>query len=287
MLSEKYLAGFIDADGHLSVRVRVGATPDLELSIAQNRRFAEPLTQLQEMFGGYLRERPNLDAYELSLRAGPARQAMERLKKYMVLKRHQAEDYIDLVDRSAVVKTAAEQKELRDRVKAIRRYGARRQPNYPSRKWMAGYIDGDGCFAVKVCKKTGYAYPFLTILAAKNYTVGVLLLQKAFGGRIRSVGDNAIWDVWLTNPSKLLQISNHCGRHLVLKYPQMKFLEECAKRGNFRDGKGVHSGILLLNAQQHRLSDPDLVVSNVLENVRFDIPKRRQGRPPGKRQSSP
>lgn len=281
MLSEKYLAGFVDADGHLSVRARIGARPDLEFSAAQAAGFQEPLLAMQEEFGGIIRTRHDGRHVELLMRGGPARKAFERLKKYLVLKRDQAERFLDLVDRGVVLDTKRDVRAVRERVKEIRAYGAIREPNYPARKWMAGYIDGDGSFVVKVCRKTGYAYPALTILAAPNYVVGITLLHKAFGGRIQAIGENAVWTVSLSQPSKIEQVLGHCAQHLLRKQAQAYFLLGCARKGNLRDGEAIHRTIMALNAQQHRLSDPASYADSLLGGVRFDIPKRPQGRPAG------
>lgn len=281
MLSEKYMAGFIDADGHLSVRARVGARPDLELSVAQDVLYLDILEAIQGEFGGAIRTRLDDRHAELQLRGGPARKAFERLKKYLVLKRDQAELYLDLVDRGVVLKDADAVKAVRARVKEIRQYGATREPNYPSRKWMAGYVDGDGSFNVKVCRKTGYAYPTLSILAAPNYVVGLTLLHKAFGGKLQGLGQNAIWSVSLSQPSKIEQVLGHCAPYLVRKKAQAYFLLGCASNGNLRDGDAIHRTIKALNAQQHRLSDPAAHAATLVRGIRFDIDKRPQGRPVG------
>lgn len=274
MFSEKYLAGFIDADGHLSVRARIGAIPDLEFSVAQEAAFFGPLEAMQKEFGGNIREKLGGSYFELQMRGKPARKAFERLKKYMVLKRHQAEQFIELCESMYILQDLADVASVRARVKAIRASGATRQPNYPSRKWMAGYVDGDGSFAVKVCKKTGYAYPNLSVLAAPNYVVGVTLLQKAFGGNICAIGQNAQWTVSLSQPSKIEQVLRHCAPHMVKKQAQAYFLLGCAKGGNLRDGAAIHNTIKALNAQQHRLSDSASYGMAQAANIRFDIQDR-------------
>lgn len=294
MFSEKYLAGFVDADGHLSVRARIGARPDLVFEMAQRTTHSDALVYAHELFGGTLRTELVLYT-KLSLRGGHARQAFERLKKYLVLKRDQAERFLDLVDRAVVLKTEDDVKAVRQRVKEIRAYGATREPNFPARKWMAGYVDGDGSFNVKVCNKTGYAYPSLVILAAPNYVVGVTLLHKAFGGQLQAMGQNAVWAVSLSQPSKIKQVLEFFAKYLVLKKPQAYFLLGCAENGNLRDGEAIHSTIKALNAQQHRLSDPAAEAARLVQEVRFDVPARPLGRPKGvielqprrKRQSAP
>lgn len=295
-MDEKYIAGFIDADGHISVRARVGARPDLLVVVAQKVMHREVVEAIQEKFGGHLSVRRIKDADHISLqmRGGPARKCLERLKKYMVLKRHHAEQMLDLVDASEVLHQQCEVLGVREKAKAIRAQGASRLPNFPSRKWLAGYFDGDGSFGVKVCGKTGYAYPVASILAAKNYVAGLVLLHGAFGGSVCGVGENAFWQLQLSQPSKVKKFLSYFAPHLQIKKAQAYFLLGCAEH-NFRDGIKVRDTIKALNSQQHRLSDPASVAADYVRQVNFEVPKKPIGRPKGakdlkpraKRQSKP
>lgn len=284
-MNEKYMAGFLDADGSVMVRARIGACPDLCISVAQKVDGLPILEYAQQQFGGHIRYRHDGAHAELCMRSAAARKCVERLKKYMVLKRHHAERMLELVDRKVVLHTEEEVQAVREEVKLIRSYGADRIPNFPARKWLAGYFDGDGSFSVKICKKTGYAYPTATILAAKNYTVGIVLLQQAFGGRICAIGENALWQLQLSQPSKAKEFLGYFQQHLHLKRGQAYFLSGCAEH-NFRDGIKVREAIMALNARQHRLSEPEKAAQHWLAKVDFSIPKRQQGRP-SKRQSNP
>jgi hypothetical protein len=286
-VNEKYLAGFIDADGYVSVRARVGARPDLEVGIAQRQLYSDPLEYAHDEFGGRL-EAHDIEGVmhaKLSLRCGPARQLLERLSKYMVLKRHHAEQMIALVDSSPVLKTREEVLRVREQVKAIRAQGASSIPNFPSRKWLAGYFDGDGCFSVKVEKVNGYGYAHAAILAAKNYTAGIVLLHQAFGGRINGTGQNATWSLQL-EPSKAREFLPYFAQHLVIKKAQAYFLLGCAEH-NFRDGITVRDTIKTLNSQQHRLSDPAATAAELVKQVDFNIQKKPQGRPKGAKDLKP
>lgn len=289
MMNEKYLAGFFDADGHISVRARKGARPDLEFSLSQRAEYRAPLDYAHKLFGGVIREKHDGKYLELQMRCGPARKAMERLKKYMVLKRHHAQNMLDLVDSSSVLHTDEEIRQVRQQVKAIRQSGGYWSPNFPPRKWLAGYIDGDGCFTVKVDKVSGYAYPKLHILAAPNYTVGIRLIQNSFGGNLSQVGENTQYSLQLTQPSKVISFLEYFAKHLYIKQAQAYFLLGCAKNGNFRDGETVREALMALNAQQHRLSDPTSKAANLVRTVNFSIPKKPcswVGRDKMKRQSN-
>ena len=282
-MNEKYLAGFIDADGHISVRARVGARPDLLVTISQRALYSAPLDYAKQEFGGNMRTHSTngVEFVTLQLRSGPARKCLERLKKYMVLKRHHAERMLELVDSSYVLKDTDDVQRVRKEVSAIRAYGADRMPNFPSRKWLAGYFDGDGSFNVKVDKSNGFGYPTASILAAPNYTAGIVLLHGAFGGRICGIKQNAFWQLSL-QPSKAKQFLSYFAQHLYIKKAQAYFLLGCAEH-NFRDGTTVRNHITALNSQQHRLSDPEGYAAQLVRSVRFDIPKVKSGRPTLKR----
>jgi hypothetical protein len=57
------------------------------------------------------------------------------------------------------------------------------------------------------------------------------------------------------------------------------FLRRCAKAGNLRDGKAIHEAVKALNTQPYDPLKSDVVVEGWLNRVRFDLPKRPQGRP--------
>jgi hypothetical protein len=107
VFTEEYLAGFVDADGCLSIRARKGARPDLEFSISQKTSRADVLRYAQGLFGGITRPKVNGAHLELCLRCGPARKAIERLKSHLVLKQNHAEMFLDIVDRGYVLSPPA------------------------------------------------------------------------------------------------------------------------------------------------------------------------------------
>jgi len=243
------------------------------------------LEDIQAMFGGQIRDK--LGEYsELQLRSRKAYNMVSRLKKYMVLKRHHAERMMDLVDRSSVLKTVEDVRSVRAEVKKIRAYGADRMPNYPSRKWLAGYFDGDGCFTATV-DRYKKARPVVALLAAENYVVGLSLIHSAFGGRINAVGSNAVWQLGLDDPCKARKLLRFFAKHLVLKKAQAYFFLGCAEKGNFRDGKAISTAIKTLNAQQHRLSESTSEASRLLKTVDFNIPAPKRGRPIGIKEARP
>ena len=101
------------------------------------------------------------------------------------------------------------------------------------------------------------------------------------------MGQNAVWSVSLSQPSKIEQVLGYCAQHLRRKQAQAYFLLGCAKGGNLRDGEAIHSAIITLNAQQHRLSDPTAEAHTLLQGVDFGIARRTMGRPVGVTETKP
>lgn len=275
MFSEKYLAGLIDADGHISVRGRtnaskytshVGCKVDLEFSISQASGFSEPLEWLKENFGGCIREKCHGQHLEYLSRGNPAMRIVERVKNHLVLKQGHAEAFLKLVQTGTRLYDESDLMAFREHVKELRATEMSYERNYPSRKWMAGYIDGDGSFSAAL-DRYGNARPVLSIAAAQNYPMGILLLQKAFGGSIckPSKGNYHLWQLSLFTPSKIKQVVDFCGPYLIRKWSQAYFLKGCVEGGKLRDGATVNNTLKVLNAQQQRLSDPAIEVSRLLD----------------------
>lgn len=288
MISEKYLAGFIDADGHFGVRYRVGATPDLIFVLSQRIDRVYVIQDLREMFDVAAAITVKGKYANLSLRCGPAVRVMERLAKYMVMRRRYVEWLLVARKLWPVMRDQSDIAKVKAEVKAARRWcdSDAELPNYPTRKWMAGYIDADGCFSGRMCNHT--FYPKLTFLTEPFDTEAIRLVHKAFGGAMHTNKDgNVVLDISLGDPSKAIEVLEFCAPHLEAKKAVAYFLLGCAKNGNFRDGDTIHKIVKQLNSQEQRLSDPTSEAARLLSTVKFDIPKMRQGRPPGVKDTKP
>lgn len=290
MATEKYMAGFVDADGYIGVRCRVGARPDIEFQVSQRVAYRDILDRIADEFGGQVRVRQIAkgEYAQVDLRGGPAVKAAERLAKYAVMKGPWMRAALDLVRNAPVLKTREDVQAFREQWKALKREASSTERNYPSRKWLAGYFDGDGSFSVKVCSKTGYAYPTAAILAEPHMASGIRLLEKAFGGRICTVkSGNLLWQLPLSQPSKIKQFVGFFAQHLQIKKAQAYYLLNLADGGNLRDGVTIQGHMKGLNAQQHRLSDPASVAAEFTREVNFDITAKPVGRPKGVIESKP
>lgn len=284
MLTEKYLAGLIDADGSFGVRFfrrpQGDFRPAIFLQVSQKEPRSHILHLLKAEFGGSVHTIYSATGHSggpQSIWGVPHTEAMKllyRLDKYMVVKRGRAPLMIDYVHNNSRV--AADRLEAhREQLGAIRAY-RHQLPNYPSRKWMAGYFDGDGCFASRVDKKSGYCYFSLRVTAHKNDSNGIDLMHKAFGG-IVNYSKGLHLPCWVLHlpPSKALQTVGHFAKHLVVKRAEAQFVLGCAEGGNYRDGRKIHELLQHLKAQEQRLNDRGVDVSGILGTVSFDTVSKR------------
>lgn len=273
-LSEKYLAGFLDADGSIQVMWRAVDRDDsdptvrrpyLSLQFSQRADRDEVLRSINASFGGKMYAQRGYST--LMIFGSPAVQVLMRIKQYLVVKRNYAEAVLALLGKPQKVELAQAY------LKAQRKVRSEPLPNYPSRKWAAGYVDGDGSFSARISKNRSYGCNVVLEVASSDYdSEGIELLQKAFGGSIGVMDSKRVhlrkWTLVIP-PSKLMEIERHFGQYLIVKKPQFDFLMGCARMGHFRDGKSIHAGLKQLKAQPHRLSESS--VKDLLRDVR-DVP---------------
>lgn len=256
----------MDADGSIQVMWRrvdradsdpTMRRPYLSLKFSQRSDRDEVLRAIVDSFGGklYLDSRGYA---ALVIFGGPAEQVLHRIKKHLVIKRSYAEAVLSLLGEPRKVEVA------QAFLKAQRRLRSDPLPNYPSRKWAAGYIDGDGCFSIR--RRTGKrwaqspssASPTLEIACSDFDSEGVELLQKAFGGSLGQLDNGRRhlkrWTLVMP-PSKIKQVAEHFGQYLIVKKAQFDFLLGCARMGHFRDGNSIQAAMKQLKAQPHRLSE--------------------------------
>ncbi len=271
MLTEKYLAGFIDADGYIGIRARIGSKPDCDVELTQREQYREVLDDLMAMFGGSFRIREAIgDRFaSVCLRGGPAAKLIERLSKYAVIKGPWMQAALELVRNAPVLQTQEQVVAFRRQWKLVKRKASSTERNYPSRKWLAGYFDGDGSFVAY--KGTSGAYVRATIMSEPHLACGIRLIQKAFGGHIVEERNNLLWHLQMP-PSKINQFVGYMADDLVIKKAQAYYLLHLAQGGNLRDGETIRQHMKEMNAQQHRLSDPAGHAAALARTVRFDLP---------------
>jgi hypothetical protein len=200
----KYLSGLMDADGSLvfhfspygdRYNVSLKLVLQQSLSIDHEGRFIDWLNT----FGGFkqfvkIRDEvhPNWsDANRWTVTSNEElNMLIPRLTKHMVIKaKHwqaMLERYNKIYGKSV---NSIEMNELKEFAKTSRKnVGPLKDKKHPTWAWVAGYIDGDGCYYMRHRKKNwGIATELLVRVTCHNDDVQSLyLLQKAFGGSLKA-----------------------------------------------------------------------------------------------------
>lgn len=208
MLNEslvKYLAGLLDADGSLSFNFKrdpnrpgrcfVGLNLHLTASDAVDKHgFVEGLPELTGM-GVVTRYGANdqFAKWVVSKRAD-VEMLVPRLTKHMVIKARHWQWLLETWrDRRANGATVSDQErdELTAASKESRatRVGPLRPKNHPTWAWVAGYLDGDGCYNYRrhYAKTTGYYQWSISVTAVAHVGDASVLefLERSFGGSVR------------------------------------------------------------------------------------------------------
>lgn len=267
-LSEKYIAGFLDADGSIGLTFPKNCSrPQLSVSFSQKTSQDKVLYLIQEVSGGTISERMvnGVSYSKLQLYGTNAKGLLNRIKKHLVVKRHYAHVCLDLANRPVEDPEVA-----KAYLKAHRRVKSMPLPNFPPRKWLAGYFDGDGCVSVtRIYGPTGRADLVVHVAASDYDTEGIEILQKAYGGRIHEMCDGRVrqWVLSLS-ASKATEFFGYFAKHLVTKGEQADFVLGCAAMGHFRDGSNIKAALKSLKAHDHRLSEPTEPAIKYLAKVR-------------------
>ena len=223
MLDVKYVAGFVDADGSILVHVqkrdnnRYGLYP--KVNIGQLTFRDHLLREIAEEYDVPLYSREHADMTLIDLTGTKAERFLQLIKKHLVVKDDLAEYVLNLPREVS----GEELKSIKKTIKFLRRKDLSTK-NHPSRKWMAGYIDGDGCFTGRVNSR-GVLTTRLTIASSCDALAGINLIKKAFGGSVRIVGNSSYYELNL-GVSKTKELYEFCGKHLRIKKTQMALIRD-------------------------------------------------------------
>lgn len=274
-LSEKYVAGFLDADGSVSVVWQYPGKPEcqpyLRISFSQETVQDGMLFLIQQEFGGVFRSKAGRSQTELVLNSSYAAKCLNRIRKHLVLKRHYADVCVEMV--AGGYKRYSTVAEAKAYLKVQRRVPSLPIPNFPPRKWLAGYFDGDGCVYALSKGPYGKASVSARITAADYDREGIDLLQKVYGGNITKnvKSEHAyMWELYMV-PSKAKEFLGYFSKYLIKKRDQADFILACAEMGHYRDGKSISEVVKRLKAHPHRLSDPAVDVTALVATVK-DLP---------------
>jgi hypothetical protein len=210
----------------------------------------------------------------LTLKTGAAQILLNRISQHLVVKRHFAEVVLDLAQRLVTKEEIPKTKAYLD----VHRFlPSLPLPKHPSRKWVAGYLDGDGCLSVTKLNRLGSVSNLVLHVACdRRKNEGIQLLQKAFGGNTYPMrGDKCLQWVLHLDPAKVRAMFPDIAQRMVVKADQAFFLLGCSQMGHFRDGSNIKAGLKHLKAQPHRLNEPRVDISEILKTVR-DLPKAKR-----------
>lgn len=242
MKNIKYYAGFFDADGCFDIdpAKREDGSYYINIRATLYQKDTVVLEELASAFGVEVKQSKGCSY--VALRGDNALRFMEQVKRHLVIKKKLVEFLIPLKG----TKTT-DIKSLREAVKEARKASAP-EKNYPSRQWMAGYVDGDGCIYSSFRKKDGNLEFKLAVVSHYTQEAGLLLMQKAFGGHIIQQDDIRKWNVSLSI-SKGKQLFEFFGKHLRLKKQQADLVLDCLRsRKHLRREGATYEG----NEQLHK-----------------------------------
>lgn len=267
ILSEKYIAGFLDADGCIGIHWRSGKyNPQIYLEFSQKTSQDKVIELIHQVTGGCLNYKivNDVSYTRLNIRAKQAEKILNRIRKYLVLKKRYAGYCLDLVAKGRPLNLDDVKKSMKEQ----RKVKSLPLPNYPSRKWLAGYFDGDGCLYAVINKKH-VANIHFSIASSWFDSEGIEIIQKAFGGTIRIMnqGNRVHQLINSLSPSKAKKFLRYFSKYLIVKKSQAQFILGCAEMGHYRDGRSINSALKQLKAHQHRLSEPEVDLKSFLDSI--------------------
>lgn len=230
MIDFKYAAGFVDADGSLQIHAKkfdnkFAIYPVVSMSQLPHR--SNFLHECAEFYNLSV-HRNTRGTDEIRISGNKGRRFIEQIKKHLVIKQELANYILDLPK-------FVNQNELDAIRKVIQNLRKNNTPckDKPSRKWAAGYIDGDGCISASITRAGGLECR-LSISTWIHAQAGIKLMQKTFGGNIVEQKNTANWRINLS-PSKVQEFKEWLGKHLRIKKTQLEIAYDFI--GNNRHSK--------------------------------------------------
>ena len=217
MIDFKYAAGFVDADGSIQIHAKkfgekFAVYPVVSMTQLPHR--SNLLQDISEFYGiSVHRNQRGTDEVRVSGKKGA--NLLEHTAKHMVIKQELARYVLSLPK----FVEEPELKAIKTVIKNLRRNNTPCK-HMASRRWAAGYIDGDGCISASITKR-GSLECRLSVSAWVHAQAGLVLLKETFGGYIVESHNTANWRVSLT-PSKVQELKEFLGKHLMIKKTQLE-----------------------------------------------------------------
>lgn len=260
----KYWAGLFDADGSFDSypAIREDGSYYINIKATLYQKDLRPLIKLAKAYN--VEYKPTKNCSYVSLHGSKAFSFIQEIKNHLVIKRAVAE--LLLSYRGKTLSNKDELLKFREEVKVARKTTSPEKP-FPSRKWMAGYIDGDGCLHSSFRKKDGNIEFKLAVVSHKTQSSGLELMHKVFGGYITTQGDVLKWNLSLSI-SKGKQVLEYFSDHLLMKKDQADLILKCLNsKCHLRKEGASWEGNLALHKQLQELKTPATTESMALATM--------------------
>ncbi len=262
----KYYAGLLDSDGSITLHVHKTSRntffcyPKITFSQITHRNFI--FKSFCDYYSVEICETSRFDkrtgkTYEsssVSLTGTKARSFLNEVKQHLVIKKDLAEFLLSISGEEVSQEVL---NEYRSNIKILRDSKTLSDKNFPSRKWMAGYIDGDGHIGSSFRKRDGNLSFSITITSNINDPQGIYLINRVFGGYIVTSENTLRLIVPLTNITKAEEFITYFNSHLILKKPQFDFVLSVLRKGEHRIRKGAtYESNLAIHKKLQELKKP-------------------------------
>ena len=212
----KYAAGFIDADGSIQIHAKkfdnkFAIYPVVSISHLPHR--SNLLYDIAEFYklSIHLNDR---GSEEIRVSGRKGGNLLEHIAQHLVIKQELAKYVLNLPK----FVNELELKAIKSVIKNLRRNNTPCK-HRASRRWSAGYIDGDGCISATISHNSRFECR-LSVSSWVHAQAGLVLLKEHFGGYIVEQANTANWRVGLS-PTKVQELYEFLGKHLVIKKTQL------------------------------------------------------------------
>lgn len=225
MKDVKYFAGLFDADGTFGISPRKlsDGTYHIRVCVALYQKDQE---QLMIDLGKHFNVSPNFitrdQMYSITFFGNKGIRLIQHLRKHLVIKKLIADFVCSL---EGMIVSKEELKDIREQIK-LKRLEQQPEKNFPARKWMAGYIDGDGCIRSQFNKKGGGLEFRLAIVSHESQMSAIKLIQKCFGGVFRKENKTGVIRYQLTLSPNNIDKLEYFGKHLKIKFEQYELVHD-------------------------------------------------------------
>lgn len=193
----KYLAGLLDADGSLSFKFCKASSGKTYLYLVlgltastkvDRKGFVQSLEDYMGTVCKITYEKESFsDAFKWNVQSrSDLNKLMPRLLKHMVVKGKHWNNLFNIYTKFKGMDITGLEETLKEySVESRLESGPIKDKKHPTWAWVAGYLDGDGCYTLSKNKTL-----HVGCITHKNDLSGICLLHKAFGGTIYEPRDD-------------------------------------------------------------------------------------------------